>query len=329
MTSLPPHGSSHQHVAWMSIDHLKLNYRPGDGTGYRLGLCYGRLGCGFVVNIFIILRYDFHRRCVIIWCASGKRPWTTLVLLYTADIPVIASEHGLGVHCYADDGQLYMSERPGNAGSVISKVTACIDEIDKWMSSNRLKLNSEKTQFIWLGSYQQIQKVTVESIDLAGSTLTFQSSVNDLGVLIDSQLTMREHVQRVCRSSFYQLRQLRVIRSSLSMKTCTALVHAFVTSGLDYCNSLLSGINKELLNRLESVLRSAARLVLRKRKFDPISDDIRNTLHWLPVRQRIEFKLGILVFKCLHGDAPSYLVESLIAGLGQSGSSNTQVRLPR
>ena len=234
-----------------------------------------------------------------------------LFLLYTADIPVIASEHGLGVHCYADDGQLYMSERPGNAGSVISKVTACIDEIDKWMSSNRLKLNSEKTQFIWLGSYQQIQKVTVESIDLAGSTLTFQSSVNDLGVLIDSQLTMREHVQRVCRSSFYQLRQLRVIRSSLSMKTCTALVHAFVTSRLDYCNSLLSGINKELLNRLESVLRSAARLVLRKRKFDPISDDIRNTLHWLPVRQRIEFKLGILVFKCLHGDAPSYLVESL------------------
>ena len=118
-------------------------------------------------------------------------------------------------------------------------------------------------------------------------------------------------MQRVCRSSFYQLRQLRVIRSSLSMKTCTALVHAFVTSRLDYCNSLLSGINKELLNRLESVLRSAARLVLRKRKFDPISDDIRNTLHWLPVRQRIEFKLGILVFKCLHGDAPSYLVESL------------------
>ena len=82
-------------------------------------------------------------------------------------------------------------------------------------------------------------------------------------------------------------------------------------SRLDYCNSLLSGINKELLNRLESVLWSAARSVMRKRKFDPISEDIRNTLHWLPVHQRIEFKLGILAFKCLHGDAPSYLTESL------------------
>ena len=83
-----------------------------------------------------------------------------LFLLYTADIPVIASDHGLGVHCYADDGQLYVSERPGNAGSVISKVTVCIAEIDNWMSSNRLKLNSEKTQFIWLGSCQQLQKVS-------------------------------------------------------------------------------------------------------------------------------------------------------------------------
>ena len=156
-----------------------------------------------------------------------------------------------------------MSERPGNAGSVISKVTACIAEIDKWMSSHRLKLNSENTQFIWLGSCQQLQKITVESIDLAGSTLTFQSLVNDLGVLIDSQLTMRKHVQRVCRSSFHQLRQLCVIRSSLSMKTRTALVHTFGTSRFDYCNSLLAGINKELLNKLESVLQFAARLVMR------------------------------------------------------------------
>ena len=132
---------------------------------------------------------------------------------------------------------------------------------------------------------------------------------------------MREHVQRVCRTSFYQLRQLCVIRSSLSMKTYTSLVRAFVTSRLDYCNSLLSGINKELLNRLESVLWSAARLVMRKRKFDPISEDIRNTLHWLPVCQRIEFKLRILAFKCLHGDAPSVHTNMLFSYPTTSGYS--------
>jgi hypothetical protein len=62
---------------------------------------------------------------------------------------------------------------------------------------------------------------------------------------------------------------------------------------------------------LQSVMRAAARLVLRRRKFDPISADIRDRLHWLPVRSRIDFKLGLLVYKCLHGIAPVYLAEML------------------
>ena len=250
-----------------------------------------------------------------------------LFLLYTADIPVIASDHGLGIHCYTDDGQLYIFEKSGNADSMISKVTVCISEIDKWMSSNRLKLNSEKTQFIWLGSSQQLQKITVDSITLAGSTLFFQSSVNDLGVLIDGRLSMCDHVEQVCRSSYYQLRQLHVIWNSLWTKTCAALVHAFVTNRLDYCNSLLASINKELLNKLESVLRSTTRLAMGKRKFDPITEDMRDILHWLPVRQRIDFKLGVLVFKCLRGDAPSYLVES-VSSLADQPNLRSHPRWP-
>ena len=141
--------------------------------------------------------------------------------------------------------------------------------------------------------------------------MVFQSSVNDLGVTIDGPLTMRDHVQKICRSSSFQLRQLRVIRGSLSIDTCTMLVHAFVSSRLDYCNSLLTGISDELANKLQSVLRSAARLILGKRKFDPISDDLRQRLHWLPVKQRIQYKLGLLVYRCLHGLAPPYLSSML------------------
>ena len=111
--------------------------------------------------------------------------------------------------------------------------------------------------------------------------------------------------------SYYQLRQLRVVWDSLSTDVCVMLVHAFVPSRLDYCNSLLAGVSDELVNRLQSVLRSAARLVLRKRKFDPVSNDLRERLHWLPIRQRIQYKLGLLVYKCLHGLAPSYLSDML------------------
>jgi hypothetical protein len=234
-----------------------------------------------------------------------------LFLLYTADIPLIAGQFGLGVHCYADDGQLYIFDRAGHSDRLVSKVTVCINEIDEWMSSNRLKLNTDKTQFIWLGTRQQLQKIGIDSIQLGSNNVKFQTSVGNLGVTLDSHLSMKAHVQRTCRTCYYQLRQLRSVRRSLSFTACTSLVHAFITSRLDYCNSLLAGISVGLMSQLQSVVRVAARLVMRKRKFDPISNDIRDRLHWLPVKQRIDFKLGLLVYKCLHGEAPSYLAEML------------------
>jgi hypothetical protein len=234
-----------------------------------------------------------------------------LFLLYTADIPLIAQAFGLGVHCYADDGQLYLSGSAESSGASISVVVDCISEMDRWMASNRLKLNADKTQFIWLGSRQQLLKVEIDSIQLGSGSVSLKSSVNNLGVIFDSQLSMRDHVRHVCRSCFYQLRQLRVVRRSLTFEASAQLVHAFINSRLDYCNSLLAGVSDQLIGQLQSVLRAAARLVLQKKKFDRISDDIRNKLHWLPIRQRISFKLCLLVFRCLRGEAPPYLSEML------------------
>ena len=276
--------------------------------------------CTFVADIVLgwqnwagrLQRHGLHRRGVVIWRSAGKCTRSTLVPAVHSRYP----SHSVGswpwnpllrwrwstVHlrkvwkCRLNDFQ-------GDSPASPRSASGCRQT--DWSSIPK------KKQFIWLGSSRQLQKVTVDSITLAGNTLSFQSSVNDLGVLIDGRLSMCDHVQRVCRSSYYQLRQLRAIRNSLSTKTCAALVHAFVTSRLDYCNSLLAGINKELLNKLESVLRSAARLAMGKRRFDPITKDMRDILHWLPVRQRVDFKLGVLVFKCLRGDAPSYLVESV------------------
>ena len=122
---------------------------------------------------------------------------------------------------------------------------------------------------------------------------------------------MKEHVRKICCSAYYQLRQLRVVRKSLSTKACEALVHAFVSNWLDYCNCLLFGIADKQLDFLQSVLSSAARLVLRKRKFDSISSDMRDKLHWLPVKQRIYYKICMLVYKCRRNEAPVYLVEML------------------
>src|SRR6218665_3351184 len=92
------------------------------------------------------------------------------------------------------------------------------------------------------------------------------------------------------------------VHTILSIPFCPMTFCPYTILSLPFCPR--TGLSNELVNRLQSVLCSASRLVLRRRKrFDPISDDLRNQLHWLPIRQRIQYKLGVLVYKCLHIDA--------------------------
>jgi len=134
----------------------------------------------------------------------------------------------------------------------------------------------------------------------------FSDTVNDLGMIIDSQLTLADHITAVSRACFYQLRQLRTIRKCLTPETTRTLVQTFIGSRLVYCNSLLVGISAQLLQRLQVIQNAAARFVTGARKYDHISPTLCE-LHWLPVRKRITFKLAVLVFICLHGLAPPYL----------------------
>ena len=113
----------------------------------------------------------------------------------------------------------------------------------------------------------------------------------------------------LCRSCFFQLRRLRSIRHSVTSEVLHTLVHAFICSRLDYCNSALFGSPKFLLDRLQSVLNAAARLLLRIPKFEHISGAIREKLHWLPIERRITFKICSIVRSCLVGEAPAYLQE--------------------
>ena len=115
-------------------------------------------------------------------------------------------------------------------------------------------------------------------------------------------------MNNICKSASFGLYRIGRIRKYLDERTTEQLVHAFITSHLDNNNALLYGIQNVLLNKLQRVQNAAARLVARKGKFEHISD-ILQSLHWLPVKSRIEFKLLVLVFKCFHGSAPGYLQE--------------------
>jgi len=121
---------------------------------------------------------------------------------------------------------------------------------------------------------------------------------------------MRTHVSRTVSSCFAVLRQLRSIRRSVSPAVLQSLVVSLVLSRLDYGNATLADLPGNQLDRLQSVMNAAARLVCSARKYDHITPLLRD-LHWLLVRDRIEFKLTVLVFRCLHGTAPPYLANEL------------------
>jgi len=119
---------------------------------------------------------------------------------------------------------------------------------------------------------------------------------------------MEAHIQQVCHSSYFHLRNIGKVRPFLTTEAAATLVHSLVATRIDYANSLLYGLPDYSLAKLQKVLNTAARIVSCCNRFEPITPVLRE-LHWLKVRERIMYKLLVLTYKALNGKAPSYLQE--------------------
>src|SRR5688572_4614604 len=210
-----------------------------------------------------------------------------------------------------------------------------IDVLSSWMASNRLLLNPSKTQFIWLGGRRKLDGIDLIQLTRVFPDITFSLTVRDLGLALDQELSLSQHVNLISRSCYYQLRQLRVVSRSLSHDALVVLVHAFVTSRIDHCCSILVGLLLGVLGRLDRVLRSAARLIGRIPKFGSVSAYMRDELNWLPVDQRIPYRVAALVSRCILGCAPSYLrdlcrpVSDVVARRALRSATMGQLLIPR
>jgi hypothetical protein len=228
-------------------------------------------------------------------------------LLYTADVFHLAHQNGFKIHGYADDLQLYNHCLTGDMGLLSQSMSSCIDDIRRWMLSNRLRLNSSKTEVIWLGSGKRLTGSSIEPLIISGSIVQPTQSVRNLGVIFDSSMSFANHSKQLAARCYYHLRQIRGIRRSLTVDSCHALVRALILSRLDYCNGLLSGVPDLIISQLDGVLRAAARVVLQQPRRGSITSLMRERLHWLDVSSRIRFKLCVLVRKCLHDSVPTYI----------------------
>ena len=126
-----------------------------------------------------------------------------LFLLYTTELFDLVAECGLTAHSYADDTQVYISTKSIDAPLAVHRFATCVERLDDWMSRNRLKMNADKTQIIWVGTRQQLAKVNISELRLLSVDVPFSTTVSDLGVKLDGQLSMSDHVAAVCRSCFF------------------------------------------------------------------------------------------------------------------------------
>ena len=198
-----------------------------------------------------------------------------------------------------------------NAEVAVESMNDCIADIRNWMISDKLMLNDDKTEFVLIGTRQQLAKVDIDSISVGSYDVSPGSVVRNLGSWFDSKLTMSTHISKVCASSFYHLHNIKRIRKYLSVEATKTLVHALITSRVDYCNSLLFGLPDCQLNKLQRVLNVSARLIYKLPRFCHITP-ILCDLHWLPIRYRINFKIILLTFKAIHGLAPKYISDLVV-----------------
>ncbi len=143
----------------------------------------------------------------------------------------------------------------------------------------------------------------------------------------DRYLNFDKQIDNVVRTSFFQLRLLAKVKMFLSRHNLEKAIHALISSRLDYCNALYVAVSQSSLSRLQLVQNAAARLLTNTNRREHITP-VLNSLHWLPVHCRIDFKLLMFVFKALNGLAPSYLPELLtVRELGRALRSSNQLLL--
>ena len=216
----------------------------------------------------------------------------------------------------------------------VASIESCTQRVHNWLLNNGLHLNPSKSEAIAFFNPRskplEALAESIKSISVAGSPIKLQSSIKNLDVYLDSKMSFDKQVSETCKASYFHIRELRHIRSSLTTEACKTIAAAIVGSRLDYCNSLLAGTSVSNLARLQLVQNTLARVVAQKSHFCLITPILAD-LHWLPVRHRISFKIATIAFRVLHYHQPAYLaaiVPRYVLTRSLRSSSSLSISIP-
>jgi hypothetical protein len=228
-----------------------------------------------------------------------------LFTLFVAPVAHVISSFCVDHHQYADDTQLYIAL--DNKQHNTNNMTSCTSAITRWFLLNGLCLNPNKSEAIIIGTPAATKlQHNLDTVNIAGAIIPVSPTLKSLGITLDSNLNFNKHISTVCKISYFHLRSMRHVQSCMPPDVLRTVACSIVSAKLDYCNSLLFGITKANIAKLQLVQNSLARLVTGKRRFDHITPVLAE-LHWLPVSHRITFKLASLTHKTIHTSQPPYL----------------------
>jgi len=231
-----------------------------------------------------------------------------LFTIYTAPLGHLLRQLQISYHLYADDTQLWIATEPSKLNNAIRRMENCVASVKHWMEKHHLRMNDEKTEFLMVSSRSVSLPNELPPLHIGGHDIISSPSVRNIGVIMDSRASMESHVLSVSKSCYAHLYNIGRIKKFLDKQSLERVVHAFITTKLDYCNSLLCGAPTSVTNKLQRIQNIAARIITGTNSRDHITPVLKS-LHWLPVHQRIKFKTLVLVYKAMNKQAPEYLNE--------------------
>ena len=214
---------------------------------------------------------------------------------------------------FADDHQVFKSfDLKSEYQTMTVDLPKCFQSITSWMTKHFLLLNPGKTEIIVFGNQTVLSKLELHGVFIMpGVCVRTVSTAKNLGFHLDASLNFSYQVRKLKISCFRKLRNIAKMKPYLSIAQMQQLVQALVISSIDYCNALYLGTNSSVIKQLQNIQNRACAIVLGLKRKESKSKHL-ESLHWLKVPERIEFKILLTVFKALNGLAPSYITQLLL-----------------